>query len=105
MMVEYVVVSDMCSYPDGAYTLPGEHKTLLGTAEFSRFDLQDLAAEAAKYDFEYNDGWERSDSEFPLIIELFISGVSRGKFEIEREAVPHFTAEPVEDEPTSEAPL
>jgi hypothetical protein len=102
--VEYVVVSDNCGYPDGAITLPGENEPFLGKADFSRFDLRCLAIDAAQHDFDECDGWERSDRSFPLVIELFVGGVSRGRFEVAREAVPQFTAEPVEDETSSEVP-
>ena len=98
MKVEYVVTSDCETYPGEARQLPDED----GPGPLDTWGLRSLATDAAQHDFDNCDGWERGDNGYPITVELFLDGVTAGRFEVSMQAVPEFTAAAVVDQPAGE---
>ncbi len=78
------------------YAIHDHGETFATGSEFdSALDVDDgrlLAERAAEHHHENGNGWE---SYYPLTIEIFtMDGVSRGVFDVDREAVPYFFAVP-----------
>jgi len=57
--------------------------------EFAKECITDICEEAADHFHDHLDGWE---SQWPIVFEIFMDGVSMGKCEVEREYEPAFSA-------------
>ena len=88
--VEYIVVSDRETYPFSARLLKNG-----AAGPLEEWELECLATDAAEDDYSNCDGWERTTNRgggYPIEVELYVDGAPAGRFSVDIDFSPEFTA-------------
>jgi len=70
----------------------------LANPELRDYYLENLARDAAEYEYDNCDGWEWMDAENPFVLSLVIDGKDAGDFKVSMDYEPIYCAEKVEED-------